>query len=91
MGEYRPGESVENGNTRNYTEDDVAALARILTGFRANVDTHEVSYDSAFHFTGTGMTFLSGAVLDSGAYTFYDPITDTIDASLIDDSLAGNL
>jgi hypothetical protein len=32
MDEYLPLESSENGDTRNYSEDDVVAISRILTG-----------------------------------------------------------
>ena len=41
MGEYKPGESKDIGSERNYSEEDVAALARIVTGFWS---------DSAFPF-----------------------------------------
>jgi len=36
MGEYFPGESKEAGSPRSYSELDVAAISRILTGFRSD-------------------------------------------------------
>lgn len=53
MGEYLPGESKENGNTRNYEESDVASVAKILTGFMSDPLTHQVSYDANAHNTSS--------------------------------------
>lgn len=59
MGEYEPGKSKDAGDVRNYEESDVAAFAKILTGFRSDSVTHAVSYDSAYHNASTGVVFLS--------------------------------
>ncbi len=88
MGEYEPGESKENGDPRNYEETDVAALAKILTGFRSDPNTHVVTYDPAYHNTSTGVVFLSGSAND--AFPFYDSASGTLDLGLMDDSVLGN-
>ncbi|MEA3304745.1 MAG: DUF1800 family protein [Patescibacteria group bacterium] len=45
---------------RNYSEEDVAALAKILTGFTFNTGSHIVSLDLEEHNTSTGVIFLDG-------------------------------
>lgn len=88
MGEYEPGKSKENGDIRNYEEADVAALAKILTGFRSDSTTHRVSYDVAHHNTATGVLFLSGA--SSLSFPFYDSASGTLDLGIMDVPAMGN-
>lgn len=66
MDEYLPGESKDNNDMRNYSEQDVAAFAKILTGFWS--DTYfpftapegNVYFTGAYHNTSSGITFLAG-------------------------------
>jgi hypothetical protein len=89
MGEYLPGESKEVGNERNYSEDDVKAFARILTGFRSDA-SHAVFYDSSKHNRATDMRFLSGAIVTGQTFPFYDAVTDTLDLGAMEQSIMGN-
>lgn len=88
MGEYEPGMSKDAGDPRNYEESDVAALAKILTGFRSDSMTHSVSYDSAYHNTSTGVVFLSGASLAN--FPFYDTASGTLNLATMEVSIFGN-
>lgn len=62
MGEYKPFESAEDGDTPNYTDDDVAALARKMTGLEDDPVTHQVTYNPLAHNYATGVHLFSGAV-----------------------------
>lgn len=88
MGEYEPGMSKDAGDPRNYEESDVAALAKILTGFRSDSVTHEVYYDPSRHNTSTGVTFLSGA--SSANFPFYDTASGTLDLGAMEAPILGN-
>ncbi|MFB0965276.1 MAG: DUF1800 family protein [Patescibacteria group bacterium] len=88
MGEYEPGKTKEAGDARNYEESDVAAFAKILTGFRSDSVTHAVSYDSAYHNTSTGVLFLSGA--SSVNFPFYDTASGTLDLGAMQTPLFAN-
>lgn len=88
MGEYEPGKSKDAGDVRNYEETDVASLAKILTGFRSDSVTHQVSYDPTFHNTATGVVFLSGAA--SLSFPFYNSASGVLDLGVMDDSIMGN-
>lgn len=88
MGEYEPGKSKDSGDVRNYEETDVAAFAKILTGFRSDSVTHVVSYDPTFHNTSTGVLFLSGA--SSVNFPFYDSASGTLDLGAMETPLFAN-
>lgn len=65
MGEYLPGDSKDDGDPRNYSEADVAALSRIITGYWADNDPNttddtSVYYRTDRHNTASGLTFLPG-------------------------------
>lgn len=51
MGEYRPLQSKDNNDTRNYEESDVRSLAKLLTGLRADPMTHAISFDPTKHYS----------------------------------------
>jgi len=66
MEEYLP----LGNDTKNYTEDDVNALAYILTGYKVNDGTKTVYYDAASHNT-TDRTFLGQLKNDSATIVNY--------------------
>ncbi len=89
MGEYKPWEDAEHDQAiRNYTEEDVYQLARLLTGFRAGADKR-VYFDADFHHTGTGMVFLEWPLKSGISFPFYQAETG-IDNTLTPQSLGGN-
>lgn len=89
MGEYKVGESKDNGDVRNYEETDVASIARILTGFKSDAMTHAVSYDPAAHNTSTGITFLSGALMGNTSFPFISA-SGTLDLGVMQTPIGGN-
>ncbi len=86
MGDYKPGESKELGNDRNYEDRDVQALARILTGYVADPTTKVVSYDASKHNTSTGVLFLSGGTAN---FPFVNS-SGALDLALMATPIAGN-
>ena len=88
MNEYKPFESKDNNDVRNYEETDVLALAKILTGLKAAATTHVISFDLASHFSGSTLKFLSGAIAMNPPY--YDSASGTIDPLLILNPVNGN-
>ena len=88
MGEYEPGKSKDHGDIRNYEESDVAALAKVLTGFRSDSVTHALSYDVNFHNTSTGVLLLSGASLVN--FPFYNSASGVLNLGIMDQSAMGN-
>lgn len=83
MLEYKPWEDAETqGALRNYTEEDVASLARILTWFRAWNDKI-VYFDNEYHNTSTWIIFLSGDVKIWDSFSFYNSSSWTIDNTKI--------
>ncbi|NDK07809.1 DUF1800 family protein [Candidatus Gracilibacteria bacterium] len=91
MLEYKPWEDAETvGAERNYSEADVAALAKILTGFRANGGDKVVYFDYNYHNTGSAITFLTGSLKSGDNFPFYNTASGTIDNNLIISSINGN-
>ncbi len=89
MGEYLPGDSKEAGSVRNYSEEDVAAFARVITGFRSD-SSHQVFFDPSKHNTSTGVAFLTGALVSGYSFPFHDQDTDTLDLGAMSQSVMGN-
>jgi len=90
MLEHKPWEDAETPwAIRNYTEEDVAALALILTWFRYWEDK-KVYFDETFHNTNTGIVFLSGALKTGVNFSFYDTASWSIDNTKITQSISGN-
>lgn len=89
MLEYIPTESEDSWDTRNYTEQDVEALSKILFWFRADENTHQVSYDAASN-TNTTQVFLSGELRSWDSFSFYDHSTGEIDIQSMKNSIAWN-
>ncbi len=90
MLEHKPWEDSETPwAVRNYTEEDVAALARILTWFRYWEDK-KVYFDESYHNTGTWIVFLSWALKSGTSFPFYDTASGSIDNTKITQPIWGN-
>lgn len=90
MLEYKPWEDAEStGAVRNYTEADVAALAKLISWFRA-WDDKKVYFDMNFHNTGATISFLTGALKSWDSFPFYNTASGTIDNSLLPIPRNGN-
>lgn len=81
MGEYEPLENKENNDERNYTESDVYALARLLTGLKADPLTHQVTIDPLLHYTGANVLFLTGSLPANYMPPFYNALSGTINSA----------
>lgn len=90
MLEYKPWEDAETiGAMRNYTEADVAELAKIISWFRA-WDDKKVYFDSMYHNTWSTISFLTGALKSWDNFSFYNSASGTIDNNLIINPINGN-
>jgi uncharacterized protein (DUF1800 family) len=72
-------------NDPNYTEDDVQAAARVLTGWRVNKDDDTVFFEAARHDTGSknfssfyGSTVIAGASGPTAGETELNALLDMI-------------
>ncbi|GAB0174409.1 MAG: hypothetical protein HHAS10_02880 [Candidatus Altimarinota bacterium] len=77
MGEYKPHESKDNGDVRNYEESDVLALAKILTGLRSVPTSHVLYFDSTNHYVANQISFLTGSM--SETFPYYNTSSGLID------------
>jgi hypothetical protein len=73
------GPLVAPGDYSNYTEDDVAAIAKILTGWRvapiANEDTLTASFDASWHTEGSkelSFRFNNAVIAENGDQEYID-------------------
>lgn len=90
MLEHKPWEDAETPNAvRNYTEEDVASLALLLTGFKYGADK-KVYFDPASHNTNTGVVFLSGSLKSWDSFPFYNTGSGTIDNTQIIQPISWN-
>ncbi|MDD3144606.1 MAG: DUF1800 family protein [Candidatus Gracilibacteria bacterium] len=89
MLEYIPGKSAENGDSRNYSEEDVNALAKILVGFESDENTHKITYNNAIN-TNQKIKFLDGNLKAGDSFPFYDANTGEIDVQLLKNPIGGN-
>ncbi len=90
MWEYKPWENWDNPlAVRNYTEEDVAAFARILTWFRAWSDK-KVTFDNNYHNTSTWITFLTWSLSSWDSFSFYNSASWTIDNTSIINPISWN-
>lgn len=90
MLEYKPWEDAETPwSVRNYSEDDVASLAKILTWFKAWND-NKVYFSSWDHNTSTWIVFLSWALKSWDNFSFYNSASWTIDNTKIITSIWWN-
>lgn len=60
--------TVGKANNPNYSEDDVKAAARVLTGWRIDIPTTTTSFDASQHDTGSKQfsSFYGGTVIAGG-------------------------
>jgi hypothetical protein len=96
MGEYKPGDSKDIGSPRNYSEEDVAALARIVTGFWSDsafpFDLNSAAnsyFTGAYHNRSTALSFLPGST-GSAIFPFYSGGTDTLNLLTMETPILGN-
>lgn len=89
MGEYKPGESKENDDIRNYEESDVKSLARILTGLKSDSITHAITFDPSKHYSGTWLVFLSGSLWNR-TFPYYDSNSGMVNPVEMRQSVNGN-
>ena len=89
MLEYIPTESPDDWAERNYSEDDVKALSKILVWFKSNPSTHEVSFDPSVN-TNTVVEFLEWDLKTWDVFPFYDSASGTLDIQVMKTSIWGN-
>ncbi len=78
MLEYIPTESEDNWDKRNYSEEDVNAISKILFWFKSDENTHEIIYDNNAN-TNTTVTFLDWDLKQWDSFPFYNESTWEID------------
>lgn len=78
MLEYIPTESEDNWDKRNYTEEDVNALAKIIMWFESDENTHIVTYNNSKN-TNSKIKFLDWQLKQGDNFPFYDSETWEID------------
>lgn len=89
MWEYLPTQSEDNWWLRNYSEDDVSAVSKILFWFESNENTHEVTYNSESN-TNTIVTFLDWDLKNWDSFPFYNEETWELDIQLMKNSIEWN-
>lgn len=89
MLEYIPTESEDRWDTRNYTEDDVNSISKILVWFESDENTHEVTYNNTVN-TNTKISLLDWDLKVWDSFPFYDEITWEIDVQLLKTPIAWN-
>jgi len=78
MLEYIPTESEDNWDKRNYSEEDVNAISKILFWFKSDENTHEVTYDNNAN-TNSTVIFLDWELKQWDSFPFYNEETWEID------------
>lgn len=89
MLEYIPTESEDNWWIRNYSEDDVNALAKILYWFESNANTHRINYNNTNN-TNISVSFLDWNLKNWDDFHFYNSWSWIIDIQLLKQSISGN-
>lgn len=88
--EYKPWENQDNSwAIQNYTNSDVASLARILTWLEANTGSHLTSFNPAMHNTWN-FIFLSWSLKFWDSFPFYNSASGTINSNTITTPINGN-
>ena len=89
MLEYKPTESEDLWNTRNYTEVDVQSLAKILFWFESNNDTHKVTYNKDAN-TNKTIKFLDWPLKSWDSFPFYNSWSWILDIQKMKTSINWN-
>ncbi len=89
MLEYKPTESEDNWWLRNYTEEDVNALAKILFWFEADENSHQVTYNKIAN-TNTTINFLDWNLKTWDSFSFYNTSSWTIDIQEMKNTISWN-
>ena len=89
MLEYKPTESEDLWSQRNYTEEDVNALAKILFWFESDENTHQVTYNTLAN-TNTEIEFLSWSLKTWDSFPFYNSWSGIIDIQAMKTSIWWN-
>lgn len=71
MLEYLPTESEDTWWKRNYSEEDVNAMAKIIFGFESDENTHKVTYNS-YSNTNKTVEFLDWDLKAWDSFAFYN-------------------
>lgn len=82
MLENIPTESADEWAKRNYTEEDVTSLAKILVWFESDENTHLVTYNNNIN-TNTKIVFLDWDLKSWDTFNFYNSETWEIDVQLL--------
>jgi len=89
MLEYIPWKSAENWDNRNYSEEDVNALAKILVWFESDENTHKITYNNTIN-TNQKIKFLDWNLKTWDSFPFYDVNTWEIDVQLLKNPISWN-
>lgn len=91
MLEYKPWENQDvEGAVKNYTDADIAALARILTWLESDANTHQISFNPNKHNTWS-FVFLDWNLKSGDNFDwFYNSASWTINSLAITNSISWN-
>lgn len=89
MLEYKPTESEDLWSIRNYTEDDVNVMAKILFWLEADENTHKVTYNADSN-TNTIVEFLEWPLKSWDNFPFYNSWSWTLDIQEMKKSINWN-
>ena len=74
---------------KNYTDADIASLARILTWLETDANTHQVSFNPNKHNTWS-LVFLTWSLKSGDDFPFYNRASWTINSLAITNSISWN-
>lgn len=89
MLEYKPTESEDLWSTKNYTEDDVQALAKILFWFESDENTHMINFNADSN-TNNIIEFLDWNLVSWDSFPFYNTASWTVDIQVMKTSISWN-
>lgn len=89
MLEYIPTESEDAWNTRNYSEDDVNAISKILVWFESDENTHAITFNDTIN-TNDKVVFLDWDLKAWDSFPFYDETTWEIDIQILKNPINWN-
>ena len=89
MLEYKPTESEDQWSVRNYSEDDVNAMAKIIFWFETDENTHKVTYNTTAN-TNTTIEFLEWNLKNWDSFPFYNSASWVLDIQAMKTSVSWN-